>query len=606
VTFVFFVVKKFIHTFFKESKMFTTPKQTPTFCLHQTFILSAILLLAGFASAYSGGTGEPNNPYQIADVNNLLQLADDTDNYDKCFILTTDLDLDPNLPGGQVFTTAVIAKCVGGNPPPMFTGIFDGAGHKIKNLTINNVDTYVQGLGLFGYVNNGNIKNIGLEDVNVTGGDFSYEIGGLVGYSVRAIISNCYSIGVVSVGVNSHWVGGLVGGNCGDINNCYSKGVVFTAGGDDYETPPYGFGGLVGGNADLGHPDLGGYIRNSWSSCDVNGGSNSSIMGGLVGLNATSNGDINNCYATGTVSGDYGSGYMGGLVGYSGGYINTCFSTGNVIGSDRSSTLGGLVGQCLGNITNCYSSGDVNGGMGSYYVGGLAGQIDSYGIISNCYSTGDVNVGIGSYDIGGLAGSVVTSDINNSYSTGDVYYGDSSYNLGGLVGCVGVSTIYHCYSAGDINSGPGSEYLGGLVGFGYSYCTIDGCYFLDISGPNNGAGTPLTDSQMKQQASFVGWDFVGETVNGTEDIWWILENITYPKLNWQRKLPPDSNNGDGGIYFPDYNFDNFVDFTDFAIFANAWLTENPFISLDGDNDVDIDDLKIFCDYWLTYTNNINF
>ncbi len=60
----------------------------------------------------------------------------------------------------------------------------------------------------------------------------------------------------------------------------------------------------------------------------------------------------------------------------------------------------------------------------------------------------------------------------------------------------------------------------------------------------------------------------------------------------------------GGIYFPDYNFDNFVNFLDFAIFANAWLTENPFISLDEDSDVDIYDLKIFCDYWLKYTNEL--
>jgi len=30
-----------------------------------------------------------------------------------------------------------------------------------------------------------------------------------------------------------------------------------------------------------------------------------------------------------------------------------------------------------------------------------------------------------------------------------------------------------------------------------------------------------------------GWDFVGETANGTEDIWWILEGKDYPRLWWQ-------------------------------------------------------------------------
>jgi hypothetical protein len=32
---------------------------------------------------------------------------------------------------------------------------------------------------------------------------------------------------------------------------------------------------------------------------------------------------------------------------------------------------------------------------------------------------------------------------------------------------------------------------------------------------------------------YVGWDFVGETANGTEDIWWILEGQDYPRLIWE-------------------------------------------------------------------------
>jgi len=32
-----------------------------------------------------------------------------------------------------------------------------------------------------------------------------------------------------------------------------------------------------------------------------------------------------------------------------------------------------------------------------------------------------------------------------------------------------------------------------------------------------------------------GWDFIGETANGTEEIWWINEGKDYPRLWW--KLP---------------------------------------------------------------------
>jgi hypothetical protein len=34
-----------------------------------------------------------------------------------------------------------------------------------------------------------------------------------------------------------------------------------------------------------------------------------------------------------------------------------------------------------------------------------------------------------------------------------------------------------------------------------------------------------------------GWDFVGETKNGTEDIWWILEGKDYPRLWWELTEP---------------------------------------------------------------------
>jgi hypothetical protein len=45
---------------------------------------------------------------------------------------------------------------------------------------------------------------------------------------------------------------------------------------------------------------------------------------------------------------------------------------------------------------------------------------------------------------------------------------------------------------------------------------------------------------MKQQASFAGWDFVGETANGQNDIWTIRENRDYPRLQWQQLYVPNS------------------------------------------------------------------
>jgi hypothetical protein len=427
---------------------------------------------------YSGGSGEANDPYRIGSAVNLLYLGTHTGDYGKNFILIADI----NLAASGPFTTAVIApdtnNSAGGFQGVQFSGVFDGNGHTISNLTIDSNGAGNDYLGLFGRAYSGEIKNLGLEDVNIAGDDNSIYLGGLAGYIYDSNISNCYSTGNVSGGDNSDSLGGLVGSNYygggGSISDCHSTGNV--TGGDGSQN----LGGLVGDNTYI--------ISNCFSSGAVTGGDNSLRLGGLVGFNNDS--IISDCYSTGTVSGGNNSSLLGGLVGLNGGDISDCYSTGNVSGGDSSYYLGGLVGYNNGgNISNCFSSGAVTG---TYYLGGLVGDNDG-GTISNCYSTGDIS--------------------------------GTNY-LGGLVGSSN-SSISNCYSTGDIS---GTNYLGGLVGANSG--SINRCYFLDTE-PNNGLGTPLTDAKMKQQKSFVGWDFIGETINGPNDVWWINKGVSYPKLYWQ-------------------------------------------------------------------------
>jgi hypothetical protein len=152
---------------------------------------------------YSGGTGEPNDPYQIATAADLIALGEDPNDYDKHFLLTADIDLDPNLPGRKVFDKAVIGSQW--NP---FSGAYDGNGHTISHLTI--VGAHY--LGLFGGLGSaGEVKNLGVVDVNITGsGD---NIGGLAGTSNHAsVVVQCYSTGSVS---GKGYIGGLAGENRG-------------------------------------------------------------------------------------------------------------------------------------------------------------------------------------------------------------------------------------------------------------------------------------------------------------------------------------------------------------------------------------------------------
>ncbi|MHC4628842.1 MAG: GLUG motif-containing protein, partial [Planctomycetota bacterium] len=285
---------------------------------------------------YSGGTGEPNDPYQIATAEDLMLLGETPEDYDKHFILTADIDLDPNLPGRKVFNRALIAPDTNdvedwfqGTP---FTGFFCGNGHTISRLTIIG-DSY---LGLFGPLGSGAlISDLGLEEVDVNGfGDY---VGGLAGIN-RGSITTSYSTGTVS---GSSPLGGLVGTNSGSITMSYSAGAV----NGDWDV-----GGLVGYN--------GGLITGSYSAGAVNGDSD---VGGLVGYN----GDlITGSYSTGTVSG---SSFVGGLVGSS---YRGSISTGTVSGVE---CVGGLVGYTMGSTTMCYSAAMVSGDQ---HVSGLAGCED--------------------------------------------------------------------------------------------------------------------------------------------------------------------------------------------------------------------------------------
>jgi hypothetical protein len=66
-------------------------------------MVSMTTLFTTAQAKYSGGTGDPNDPYQIGTAMDLIALGNEPTDYDRHFILTADIDLDPNLPGRRVF-----------------------------------------------------------------------------------------------------------------------------------------------------------------------------------------------------------------------------------------------------------------------------------------------------------------------------------------------------------------------------------------------------------------------------------------------------------------------------------------------------------------------
>jgi hypothetical protein len=492
---------------------------------------------------------------------------------------------------------------IGVSPTISFNGIFDGSGYVISGAYIN---TLVDYQGLFGAVNSGTIKNLGLVAVYYIGNNV---VGGLVGMNNGGTIDNCYVLGNISA---ISIAGGLVGYNAsinngGIIKKCYTTVNLFVISSG---------GGLVGRNDFV-------RIENSYTTGNVLGNSNVTI-GGLIGTNQYS--VIENCYSTGNVStnhNDVSSGStIGGLIGFNvGDTVRNCYATGNVsitmpLLSYSTSSLGGLIGVCGGTIENSYATGDVSSTSGNSYAGGLVGAYSSGGTIKNSYATGDIYAmicgglvgtgGINSATIikdsyatgdiyattstvisiaGGLVGSLSSNaadSIKNCYATGNVSAFTNSISVGngiavsiagGLIGsrkltlhgviknCYATGNVFaktsanitssttagglvgensvlilNSYATGDVSTNftstkVSTSFEGGLVGRQYSVggTSIDAknCYYdINISNQkdNSGKGEPRTTEQMKQQLTFVEWDF--------ESVWAYSPEINngYPYL----------------------------------------------------------------------------
>ena len=426
-------------------------------------IAGVVLCLFSSAFAYSGGSGEPNDPYRIAAVSDWNDLMNTSADWNKYFIMTADVNLQ-----------GVALTPVGRDYDTPFTGVFEGNGHIIRNVTVYG--------GLFFYISDsGRIRNLNIENANI---DAECNAGGIVAYNSGAII-DCYAAGVVTGGscCGLGGVGGLVGKNRGTIAGCHAATTV---------NGEYSAGGLVGLNY--------GTIAGCYAAGSVKGHYG---IGGLVGRNGddeNEGGTITNCYATGAVVGVHG-GPIGGLVGYNRGGISYCYSTGSVSGSNYHSGVGGLVGCNIGSITACYNTGTVSG---NDYVGGLVGE--NYVGVTDCYSTGTVT---GGNYVGGLAGwNWDSRAITNCYATGAV---TGSSSVGGLVG----------YNNHDI----------GITTASFWDVETSGQTTSAI-------GTGKTTAEMKTLSTFTsaGWDFT--TDDGDHAVWIMPENdyphLAWKYWRWAR------------------------------------------------------------------------
>jgi hypothetical protein len=384
-------------------------------------------------------------------------------------------------------------------PSRIFLGNFDGKGHSISGLSVENQ----RAAGLFGFAF-GNIRNLTVNASKIKTSDesrvYAGVLAGVHGYGSSYNIENCYvtADSVIATGSGDSFSGGLAGFNMGKILNSYFIGNVSAAG------KAVAGGGLAGASAVL-------TIEHSHFTGNVSAaGTSSAHAGGLVGHG----GDI-------SYTGDN----ISELRNRSKITISNSYSKGDILSNaSEGASAGGLVGVIMGTteISRSYSIGNISSkanssiAASSGFLAMLAPILGGPVTISNSYFIGEISAISNSKDLGD----------NKSFSGGLTGY---NYQAS--------TSITNSYASGEIS---GSTRIGGIFGV-YSNGTVKSTYYnsegaSQAAGDGSPAGIEAKSmSELKMKKTFADWDF--------DVIWEIEETSTTPFLNSQYLVPSSSSIG---------------------------------------------------------------
>lgn len=241
-----------------------------------------------------------------------------------------------------------------------FSGLLDGLGNSITDLTINRANE--RQVGLFGSISGGEVRNLSLIAGSITARAIA---GALAGEVDAGILRNVHSS--VSV-TGNELLGGLAGAFYGTLADALSATGTITGSLDQ-------IGGLFG--------VVDGVVTNSYASGAVRGRSG---VGGLIG--ELQGGLVQNTYANGTVTG---TDAVGGLIGKSSnGRIETSYAAGAVSGT---SSTGGLIGSAssTSSIDRSYWDTYATGQAQAFAAGSLIEATSIAAVTSDPAKSGDAN-----------------------------------------------------------------------------------------------------------------------------------------------------------------------------------------------------------------------
>ena len=344
------------------------------------------------------GEGTAESPFLIRTVDQFMALATTVANgFDfngDNFALAADLDFSA--------VPAASFQPVGDTDTP-FNGIFDGAGHTIRNLTVDNY-SFVN-LGLFGHLGpDAAVKNLNISGLKLS--STGTYVGAIAGFC-EGLIDNV-NITATSIIGNCEMAAGIIAGARGcTVRNSSFQGSVS------------GIGSVAGIASQSANA--------TFDNCHVranilHGGFYSSTCRDAAGIvGAAQQTTITNCSASGVLQDTKGYAASGGIAGrlLSQSAVNGSFST-MAIQATANSTMG------TQSPTNCYQ-------------GGLFGYASDAKEIRDCYCSSYIfqNTAIGATYTGGLIGYLAVS---YSFSSAD---GNKMNNL---------SHLYNCYFSGQVYS----------------------------------------------------------------------------------------------------------------------------------------------------------
>jgi hypothetical protein len=448
---------------------------------------------------------------------------------------------------GDIRTTPVatdgdITKTTKINCLRFFAGTFNGDNKTITGLTILKpaiCNAYSENsfVGLFGYLYDANIKNLGVISPNLQGQCYTAGLTG--GNDYGGSIKNCYVENPQIKGFS--YIGGLAGtlNNSMDISDCYVKNVTITNPyyNDGIATHTNTYNGYnIGGVA--GTFDTYSIMQNVYANIVTIQGNYYANIGGCIGAAAYQS-NIKNCYVINA-----------NMEGYS--------------------IIGGFVGSVnTTKLYNIYSQSIINRlSIDAHAVGGLYGAKDSYSTISNCYynsdwkgttlsgitTTGDA-IGCTAKEtwyMKGMTSSTGTTytsnafinDLNNYISESNREYNfelddattptNDHYPVCSSI----LSKLQHgIVSDNIVITSANSSYLPAAVAGKVTVTIEDGASVMDNT-------NTITNVVLKQNCRINKWNFIGRTINTSTTV---KDNTTTPVTYYNANTVDLINNNFGNV-----------------------------------------------------------